>query len=292
MKFALLKDTDGKYYSFDEYKTAIEPLQTDKDKKLVYLYTTDPQSQYTFIEAAKSKGYNVLLMDCELDAHFVNLLEQKFTDSRFSRVDSDAIDNLIPKEDRKKPEVSESEKSDLQDLFKAVLPKDSEFMIEPDNLGSEAAPIIITQNEFMRRYRDMSAMGGGLNFYGNLPAAYNLIVNLENPVISKIVDEERKAVGPQKEVPEADPAIIQAGEAKDATDEQKKAAEDARAAAREAKESAHSERKAEIEEFASKNDILKQICDLALLSNGLLKGKDLSDFIARSQKVVNDAYLK
>ena len=194
MKFALLKDTDGKYYSFDEYKTAIEPLQTDKDKKLVYLYTTDPQSQYTFIEAAKSKGYNVLLMDCELDAHFVNLLEQKFTDSRFSRVDSDAIDNLIPKEDRKKPEVSESEKSDLQDLFKAVLPKDSEFMIEPDNLGSEAAPIIITQNEFMRRYRDMSAMGGGLNFYGNLPAAYNLIVNLENPVISKIVDEERKAV--------------------------------------------------------------------------------------------------
>ncbi len=292
MKFALLKDTDGKYYSFDEYKTAIEPLQTDKDKKLVYLYTTDPQSQYTFIEAAKSKGYNVLLMDCELDAHFVNLLEQKFTDSRFSRVDSDAIDNLIPKEDRKKPEVSESEKSDLQDLFKAVLPKDSEFMIEPDNLGSEAAPIIITQNEFMRRYRDMSAMGGGLNFYGNLPAAYNLIVNLENPVISKIVDEERKAVGPQKEVPEADPAIIQASEAKDATDEQKKAAEDARAAAREAKESAHSERKAEIEEFASKNDILKQICDLALLSNGLLKGKDLSDFIARSQKVVNDAYLK
>ncbi len=292
LNFALLKNTDGKYFSFDEYRKAIEGEQTDKDKKVVYLYATDADSQYSFIEGAKNKGYDVLLMDCELDSHYVNLLEQKLKDCRFCRVDSDAVDNLIPKEDRTKPTLTEDEKNDVSDLFKSVLPKDYEYYVDVDNLGQEGAPILITQNEFMRRYREMSAMGGGLNFYGNMPAAYNITVNAENPVVSKIIEAEKASVKPMEVVAEADPEIVKAGEAKDATEEQKQAAKDAKDAAREAKDAARSVHKADIEAFASENEVLKQIADLALLANGLLKGKALSDFITRSQKVVSEAYLK
>ncbi len=292
LNFALLKNTDGKYFSFDEYRKAIEGEQTDKDKKVVYLYATDADSQYSFIEGAKNKGYDVLLMDCELDSHYVNLLEQKLKDCRFCRVDSDAVDNLIPKEDRTKPTLTEDEKNDVSDLFKSVLPKDYEYYVDVDNLGQEGVPILITQNEFMRRYREMSAMGGGLNFYGNMPAAYNITVNAENPVVSKIIEAEKASVKPMEVVAEADPEIVKAGEAKDATEEQKQAAKDAKDAAREAKDAARSVHKADIEAFASENEALKQIADLALLANGLLKGKALSDFITRSQKVVSEAYLK
>ena len=292
LKFALLKNVDGKYFSFDEYRTAVSGNQTDKDNKVVYLYATDKDAQYSFIEGATNKGYDVLLMDCELDAHYVNLLEQKLQDCRFCRVDSDSIDNLIPKEDRKRPELSESEKEDLGTLFKAALPAEYEYVVNGDNLGVDADPILITQNEFMRRYREMSSMGGGMNFYGSFPASYDITVNLENPLVSKILEAKNASVKPQAEVTPADPEILKAGEAKDATDEQKKAAEDARAAEREARKAASDEHKSEIEEFAAGNEILHQIIDLALLANGMLKGKALSEFIARSRKVVSDAYLK
>ena len=292
LKFALLKNVDGKYFSFDEYRTAVSGNQTDKDNKVVYLYATDKDAQYSFIEGAENKGYDVLLMDCELDAHYVNLLEQKLQDCRFCRVDSDSIDNLIPKEDRKRPELSESEKEDLGTLFKAALPAEYEYVVNGDNLGEDADPILITQNEFMRRYRDMSSMGGGMNFYGSFPASYDITVNLENPLVGKIIDAKNAAVKPQAEVTPADPEILKAGEAKDATEEQKKAAEDARAAEREARKAASDEHKSEIEEFAAGNEILHQVIDLALLANGMLKGKALSEFIARSRKVVSDAYLK
>ena len=292
LKFALLKNVDGKYFSFDEYRTAVSGNQTDKDNKVVYLYATDKDAQYSFIEGAENKGYDVLLMDCELDAHYVNLLEQKLQDCRFCRVDSDSIDNLIPKEDRKRPELSESEKEDLGTLFKAALPAEYEYVVNGDNLGVDADPILITQNEFMRRYRDMSSMGGGMNFYGSFPASYDITVNLENPLVGKIIDAKNAAVKPQAEVTPADPEILKAGEAKDATEEQKKAAEDARTAEREARKAASDEHKAEIEEFAAGNEILHQVIDLALLANGMLKGKALSEFIARSRKVVSDAYLK
>ena len=292
LKFALLKNVDGKYFSFDEYRTAVSGNQTDKDNKVVYLYATDKDAQYSFIEGAENKGYDVLLMDCELDAHYVNLLEQKLQDCRFCRVDSDSIDNLIPKEDRKRPELSESEKEDLGTLFKAALPAEYEYVVNGDNLGEDADPILITQNEFMRRYRDMSSMGGGMNFYGSFPASYDITVNLENPLVGKIIDAKNAAVKPQAEVTPADPEILKAGEAKDATEEQKKAAEDARTAEREARKAASDEHKAEIEEFAAGNEILHQVIDLALLANGMLKGKALSEFIARSRKVVSDAYLK
>ena len=292
MKFALLKNTDGKFFSLEEYRKAIEGSQTDKDKKVVYLYATDTDAQYTFIEGAKNKGYDVLLMDCELDSHFVSLLERQIPDCRFCRVDSDAIDNLIPKEDRTRPEFSEAEKNDISDLFKAVLPKDYEYIVTADNLGKTGEPVLITQNEFMRRYREMSSLGGGMNFYGQLPVSYNITVNAENPLIEKILEAEKAQVKPLEAVADADPEIVKAGEAKDATDEQKKAAEDAKNAAREAKDAAYSVHKADIEAFASKNEVLQQIADLALLANGLLKGKALSEFIARSQKVVSDAYMK
>ena len=242
MKFCLLKNTEGKYLSIEDYKKAVESEQTDKDKKVVFLYATDTEKQYTFIEAAKCKGYDVLLLDCQLDSHFVNLLETKLENVRFARVDSDSIDNLIPKEDKIRPELSEQDQEELSTIFQAVLPKENQYFVEADNLGEDGAPILITQNEFMRRYRDMSAVGGGVNFYSEMPPMYNITVNMENPLVAKIL---------------------------------------------EAKE-AH---KSDLEAFAGSNELLKQITDLALLANGMLKGKDLSDFIARSAKVVKDAYL-
>ena len=229
MKFTLLKNTDGKYFSIDDYRKAIEPAQTDKDKKLIFLYATDSEKQYFFIDAAKNQGYDVLLMDCELDSHFVNLLESKLENVRFARVDSDSVDKLIQKEEEVKLELSEDDKKSLDEMFKSVLPQGNEYTVEARNLGETAVPVLITQNEFMRRYREMSAMGGGMNFYGSIPESYNIIVNMQNPLVAKIWND--RAV-------EGD------------------------------------------------NDLLRQVVDLALLSNGMLKGKDLSDFVARSEKLL------
>ena len=186
MDFALLKNTDGKYFCFEDYRKAIEGSQTDKDKKVVYLYATDTDAQWGDIQAAKNLGYDVLLMDCELDSHFVNMLEQKLKDARFARVDSDTPGNLIPKEDKVKPEMSDEDKKTLEELFKAALPEGAGYRVEPENLGQQAAPVQITQSEFMRRWREMSAMGGGMNFYGSMPQSYEVKVNMENPIIARI----------------------------------------------------------------------------------------------------------
>ena len=277
LKFALLKNTDGKYFSLDDYRKAVADNQTDKDKKVVYLYATDTDEQYAFIEAAKNKGYDVLLMDCELDAHYVNLLEQKISDTRFARVDSDTIDNLIPKNEKVKPEMAQSDKDDLSAMFKAVLPKGNDYFVEADNLGENAAPVVITRNEFMRRYREMSAMGGGMNFYGNMPESFNITVNFENPVMAGIVTDAKSKITPMQELP-AEPG-------KDASEDEKKRINDERQAIKDAHQ-------AVVDEYASGNDILKQVIDLALLSNGLLKGKALFDFIARSEKVIAEAARK
>ena len=277
LKFALFKNTDGKYFSLEDYRKAIAENQTDKDKKVVYLYATDTDEQYAFIEAAKNKGYDVLLMDCELDAHYVNLLEQKIPDTKFARVDSDTIDNLIPKSEKVKPEMAQADKDDLSAMFKAVLPKGNDYFVEADNLGENAAPVIITRNEFMRRYREMSAMGGGMNFYGNMPESFNITVNLENPVMAGIVTEAKSKITPMQELP-AEPG-------KDASEDEKKRINDERQAIKDAHQ-------AVVDEYAAGNDILKQVIDLALLSNGLLKGKALSDFIARSEKVIAEAARK
>ena len=276
MKFCLLKNTEGKYFSIEDYKKAVEGEQTDKDKKVVLLYATDVESQYSFIDAAKNKGYDVLLLDCQLDSHFVNLLETKMENVRFARVDSDSIDNLILKEDKIKPQLSEADQEDLSVIFQAVLPKDNQYFVQADNLGENAAPILITQSEFMRRYREMSAMGGGMNFYGEMPAMYNITVNMENPLVARIMAAKTADVAPAQVIPDA---------ASDASEEVKRTVT-------EAKEAAAASHRSDLEAFAGDNEILKQITDLALLANGMLKGKDLSDFIARSAKVVEDAYLK
>jgi molecular chaperone HtpG len=226
MNFALLKNTDGKFFSFQDYRTAIAPAQTDKDKNVVYLYATNLEEQYSYIEAAKNMGYDVLLMDCELDSHFVNLLETKIEHSRFARVDSDSVGNLIPKEEKVKPELSEDDKKTLDELFKGALPQDNEYVVEAQDLGENASPVLITRNEFMRRYREMSALGGGMNFYGSMPESYNVIVNMENPLVAKIWEEKKDC------------------------------------------------------------ELLHQVVDLALLGNGMLKGKALADFIARSEKIL------
>ena len=276
LKFCLLKNTENKYFSIEDYKKAIESEQTDKDKKIVFLYATDAESQYSFIEAAKNKGYDVLLMDCHLDSHFVNLLETKIENARFARVDSDSIDNLIPKEEKIRPELSEADQEDLSVIFKSVLPKENEYYVQADNLGETAAPILITQSEFMRRYREMSAMGGGMNFYGEMPAMYNITVNMENPLVARIMQAKSADVAPTQVIPDA---------ASDASEEVKRTVT-------EAQETAAAAHRSDLEAFAADNEILKQITDLALLANGMLKGKELSEFIARSAKVVEDAYLK
>ena len=270
MKFCLLKNTEGEYFSIEDYKKKIEENQTDKDKKIVFLYATDEESQYSFIHAAKSKGYDVLLLDCQLDSHFVNLLEAKIENSRFARVDSDSIDNLIPKEEKIKPEISESEQEDLSVIFQSILPKENQYFVQAENLGADAAPILITQSEFMRRYREMSAMGGGMNFYGEMPAMYNITVNMENPIVARIMAAKAADVAPAQVIPDA---------AEDAS-------EDVKRTVTEAQETAAAAHKSDLEAFASDNETLKQITDLALLANGMLKGKYLSEFIARSYSIL------
>ena len=276
MKFCLLKNTDNKYFSIEDYKKAIEGEQTDKNSKVVFLYATDVDSQYSFIEAAKNRGYDVLLLDCQLDSHFVQLLETKIENARFARVDSDSMDNLIPKEEKIRPEMSETEQEDLSVIFKTVLPAGNEYYVQADNLGADAAPILITQSEFMRRYREMSAMGGGMNFYGEMPVIYNITVNMQNPLVARIMEAKTTEVAPAAVIPDA---------ASDASDDVKRTVT-------EAQETAAASHKADLEAFAGGNEILKQITDLALLANGMLKGKELSEFIVRSAKVVEDAYLK
>ena len=270
MKFCLLKNTEGKYFSIEDYKKEIEENQTDKEKKVVFLYATNEDSQYSFIQAAKTKGYDVLLMDCQLDSHFVNLLEAKVENAKFARVDSDSIDNLIAKEEKIKPEMSESEQEDLSVIFQSVLPKENQYYVQAENLGEDAAPILITQSEFMRRYREMSAMGGGMNFYGELPAMYNITVNMQNPLVARIMNAKAAEVAPAQIIPDA------------AVD----ASEDVKRTVTEAQETAAAAHKSNLEAFASDNETLKQITDLALLANGMLKGKELSEFIARSYSIL------
>ena len=257
VKFALMKTVDGKYFKYDEFKTLIEGEQTDKNNKLVYLYTTDAVAQYSYIEAAKNKGYQVLVFDSQLDAHFVNLLESKFENSTFARVDADSIDNLIQKDDKQKPVLKEGQEKDLGYAFEAVLPSGAHYQVQVDNLGATAAPIMITQSEFMRRYREMSALNGGLNFYGSMPDSYTVTLNYENPIIKGIIDSMEGETA------------CKVADIKGETDEEKSAA-----------------RKAIMEEFAKGNDLMKQTVDLALLSNNMLKGKELHDFIQRSLEML------
>ncbi len=306
MKFFLLKNCDGKFFPVEDYTKAIETLQKDKDGRLVYLYATDKTEQYRHIEAAKNKGYDVLLMDCPLDPHFVSLLENKLENSSFARVDSDIIDNLIRKEDREKPQLSDSETDELNIIFNKVMPEGSHYLVGADNLGENGEPVVITQSEFMRRYRDMASVGGGMNFYGELPETYNITVNMENPLIKKMLEEKQDCCG--KELTDIDARIAESEKARkeaekanaqsssDGDKEAGKTAEtDATAETGTAAENVaelRDRRKDILEKFADGNTILHQVTGLALLSNGMLKGKALADFIRNSYEVVGKAFTK
>ena len=288
-KFALLKNVDGKYYTFEEYKTLIEPNQKDKDGNLVYLYATNLEAQHSFIEAAKKKGYDVLIMDGQLDSHFISRLEQKSEGkARYTRVDADVIDKLIMKEDVKSVDLSAESQTALIDMFNSQLPNNDKmsFVVSFENLSADNLPVYITQNEFMRRMKEMSAMQGGMNFYGEMPDSYNLVVNAAHPLIARVLKSEESACSA-----EVNPLVAQLAdltkkradlvgdkkesELPDPVKEEIKKVDDETNKVRDQK-------KAIYVKFAKDSKELRQLVDLALLSNNLLRGEALSAFIKRS----------
>ncbi len=292
-KFALLKNCDNKYFSYEEYKKLIETNQTDKNKKVVYLYSTSVQDQFSYIESARNRGYDVLLFDSQLDSHFVNHLESKFKDSTFARVDSDHIDKLILKEEISKPQITDEESNDIGNAFEAVLPEGSHYHVTIENLGENENAVLITQSEFMRRYRDMSALGGGMNFYGTLPESYNLIINFNHPLIARIIENKNESLKDKcdelsKRLEEQNHLINELNEKIKGlkTDEVAVTDKDHKERLESEIKSINDERKNLMISFGKENELIKQVCDLALLSNGMLKGEELTRFIKRSFSLI------
>lgn len=287
-KFTLLKDTEGKYYTLEEYKQLIESTQTDKDGNLIHLYTTDPVAQYTYINAATEKGYNVLLMDGQLDCHFIGLLEQQIEKSQFVRVDSDVIDNLIRKENKKEVLLTTDQRNMLTGIFNSQIPTvdNAQFIVTFEAMSATDSPIIITQNEYMRRMKEMAAFQPGMNFYGEMPDSYNLIVNTEHPLIAKIRENADANVAEKlapitKSINDNNAKIT---EIRDANKDKTMSEEDNAniSSLEEAVKSLRADETNIMSEYASKQPIVKQLIDLALLGNGLLKGEALNSFIHRS----------
>ena len=293
--FALMKDTEGKYFTFDEYKTLIEGSQKDKDGQLVYLYATDKEEQYSYIQAAKVKGYSVLLLDGQLDVPTIQTLEQKFEKSRFTRVDADIIDRLIVKEDAKKSDLSQEQSDNLSAVFKSQMPKmdKTEFMVQVDALGEEARPVIITQNEWMRRMKEMSRFQQGMNFYGQMPDSFNIVLNSEHPLVKRVLDdctaqtaEALKPIEAELKGQEARLAAIQQQQDKKKYDELTQDDKDMKAECEKAVQEQKDKKQTVLSGFAAQNDIVHQLIDLALLQNGMLKGEALDKFLKRSVDLI------
>lgn len=289
MKFALVSDTEGQFIKLDDYKKLIEGNQTDKDGNLVYLYATDKEAQYSYIKAANDKGYNVLMMDGQLDIPFVSMLEQKNEKSRFVRVDSDVIDNLIRKEDDKKSELSADEQAMASTLFKSQIPaiEKSEFYVSFAALAATDQPVVITQSEYMRRMKEMAQFQSGMNFYGELPNAYNLTLNTNHPVVKKVIEAANSSLeGELKPVNDELKATNAVIEAIKSLDKDGKGVPEDKKADLKTNEDKATELRAKKDELISKyaagNDTVKQLIDIALLGNGLLKGEALSNFLKRS----------
>lgn len=290
-KFLLLKNVDSKFYTLDEYKTLIEGSQTDKDGNLIYLYTTDKDSQFSYIEAAKAKGYDVLLMDGQLDTHLASKLEHKLEKTQFVRVDSDVIDNIIKKEHRAEVTLTEDQKTNLDLMFKSQMPKieKTEFTVSFEALGESAQPVMITQAEFVRRMKEMAAMNPMYSFYGEMPETFNMVINADHPVTKRILEDESAACGEElKPVVEKIHSLEEYQKALNATHANKKEdeipvieKEDLKKTAEQLEELGK-ERAAVLGRYASDNKLVRQLIDIALLSNGQLKGEALSNFIKRS----------
>ena len=293
--FALMKDTEGKYFTFDEYKTLIEANQKDKNDQIVYLYATDKEEQYSYIKAAQDKGYSVLLLDGQLDVPTIQTLEQKFEKSHFTRVDADIIERLIQKDDAPKTQLSEEQSDNLSAVFRTQLPKidHTEFMVQVDSLGTEARPVIITQNEYMRRMKDMSKFQPGMSFYGQMPDSFNIVLNADHPLVKKVLDESEaataealKPIEAELKGQEARLAAIRAAQDKKKYDELTQEDKDQKAEAEKAVQEQKDKKTAVIADYAAKNSVVHQLIDLALLQNGMLKGEALDRFLKRSVDLI------
>ena len=293
--FALLKDVEGKYFTFEEYKTLIKDNQTDKDGNLVYLYANNKEEQYSYIEAAKQKGYSVLLMEGQLDTPMVNMLEQKLEKSRFTRVDADIIDRLIVKEDAKKTDLSKEQSDNLTEVFRSQMPQldKTEFFVEIQALGEQNQPVLITQNEYMRRMKAMSQFQAGMNFYGQMPDSYNIVLNSDHALVKKVLeDAEANTAETLKPIL----AEIKGQEARLAVLHQEQNKKKPEEITQQEKDDVHNTEKAISDEkakrneiisgYAKNNNIVHQLIDLALLQNGMLKGASLDAFLKRSVDMI------
>ncbi len=293
--FALFTDTDGKCYTFDEYKTLIKDNQTDKDGSLIYLYANNKDEQFSYIENATNKGYNVLLMDGQLDVAMISMLEQKFEKSRFTRVDGDTIDNLIVKEEKKNDALAADKQEALSAVFKSQLPKmeKTEFMVASQSLGESAAPIMITQSEYMRRMKEMANIQAGMSFYGEMPDMFNLVLNTDHSLIKEVLNGEEAACATEASSIQSE--IKTAEEQRDKLSKQQKDKKEDEISVAEKDELESLEKQIEAlkskkndvyAKYAADNKVVKQLIDLALLQNGMLKGEALSKFVKRSIEMI------
>jgi len=288
-KFALLKSTDDKYYTFEEYEKLIREKQTDRHNSLIYLYSTNKTDQFSYIEKAKNKGYDVLNLDGQLDVHLINYMESKLKDSRFVRVDSDVIEKLIQKEEPKESKLSGEEKNDLRSVFNVLKKSKEVFNVVVEELDPEEAPVIITQSEFMRRMKDMSHIGGGMNFYGELPDSYNLVINPNHPIVVRITEELKKEEGEKlaggyselKRVRE-EVEFMEKEHGRKKEEEIGQVEKDDLEKLRKELNVLEDQRREILENFGSGNRQVRQLIDLALLANNMLRGEELAAFVKRS----------
>ncbi len=293
--FALFKDVDGKYFTFEEYKTLVKDNQTDKDGNLVYLYANNKEEQYSYIEAAKQKGYSVLLMAGQLDTPMVNMLEQKLEKTRFTRVDSDIVDRLIVKEDAKKTDLNKEQTDNLSQVFRSQMPKvdKAEFYVEVQALGEQNQPVLITQNEYMRRMKAMSQFQAGMNFYGQMPDSYTIVLNSDHALVKKVLsDSEANTAEALKPIlseikgQEARLAVLHQEQGKKKPEEITQAEKDDVHNTEKAINDEKAKRDNIIADYAKGNNIVHQLIDLALLQNGMLKGASLDAFLKRSVDMI------
>ena len=293
--FSLMKDTEGKFFTFDEYRTLIEAAQKDKDGNLIYLYATDRDEQYSYIKAAQDKGYSVLLLDGQLDVPCLQTLEQKFEKSRFTRVDADTIDHLIQKDDAPKEMLKDDERDNLSAVFQSQLPKldKTEFIVEVNALGEEQRPVVITQNEWMRRMKEMSRYQSGMAFYGQLPDSFNLVLNSDHRLVKQVLNdaqttlsEQLKPIEAELRGQEARLAALNQQTEKLKPEEVTQQMKDDKEATQHAIDEQKEKRESLLSGFAAQNDVVHQLIDLALLQNGMLKGAALDAFLRRSVDMI------
>jgi len=292
-KFSLFKNVDGKYFTFEEYEKLIKENQTDKNKTLIYLYANNKDEQFSYIEAAQNKGYDVLMMDGQLDPHLINNLESKLKDTRFVRVDSDVVDKLIVKEDRKEVSLPLDEQNEIRSVFEGALPESAHYWVSFEELGETAQPVIITRSEFMRRMKDMAAMNPAAGFYGNMPDSLNLVVNASHPLIKTVIDAKGKSVGAKVDElnKQIKPAELKVDELKKASKDKKEeeipqADKDLLAETEKQLSSLKDEKSNILKTYGKDEKLVKQLIDLALLANNMLKGEDLSRFVKRSVDMI------